>query len=205
MQIVKHAFWDEQPVARFADTQGKEVARGELVKIKPGDGRTSPYPLPPGFEWHSLNPNNDDDLASIYGFMRKNYRDETEESLTVQLSADFFKWVLTLPNAAKNWVVGVRVQSSKVLVGLVTAIPSTVSVEGKVVKAAVVGFLCTHLRARNKRLAPVLIKELRRRVSLGKVYQAAYTNPKLVTAPVCRARYWYRIVDYKSTIAVSWG
>eukprot|EP00826_Nyctotherus_ovalis_P013302 TRINITY_DN13576_c0_g1_i6.p3 TRINITY_DN13576_c0_g1~~TRINITY_DN13576_c0_g1_i6.p3 ORF type:complete len:140 (-),score=23.73 TRINITY_DN13576_c0_g1_i6:747-1166(-) len=137
--------------------------------------------------------------------MRKNYREEKEESLTVQLSADFFKWVLTLPNVAKNWVVGVRVQSSKLLVGLITAIPSTISVENKLVKAAVVGFLCTHLRVRSKRLAPVLIKELKRRISLSKVCQAAYTNSKLVTAPVCRARYWYRIMDYKNTIAVNCG
>lgn len=61
---------------------------------------------------------------------------------------------------------------------LITAIPAKISAYGVVMEAAEVNFLCVHKKLRKKRLAPVLIKEITRRVNHTGVFQA-----------VCKSRY----------------
>jgi len=55
---------------------------------------------------------------------------------------------------------------------------------GQKVKMAEINFLCIHKKIRNARTAPVLIKEITRRVNLKKIYQAAYTAGKLLPSPI---------------------
>jgi glycylpeptide N-tetradecanoyltransferase len=68
-------------------------------------------------------------------------------------------------------VVGVRLKAGKKsLVGLITGIPVHAQVEGKKIKMAEINFLCVHSKLRSKRVAPVLIKEITRRVNLRKIW-----------------------------------
>lgn len=54
--------------------------------------------------------------------------------------------------------------------GFITAIPLHVIVENLKVKMAEVNFLCVHKKMRKHRLAPVLIKEITRRVNLKNIW-----------------------------------
>lgn len=67
------------------------------------------------------------------------------------------------PGYRQEWLVGVRVVSSKKLVGFITAIPATVRARDKTLNMVEINFLCVHKKLRSKRLAPVLIK-------VGRVY-----------------------------------
>ena len=46
---------------------------------------------------------------------------------------------------------------------------------GKEVQTVEINFLCVHKKLRSKRLAPVLIKEVTRRINHTGVFQAVYT------------------------------
>ncbi|KAJ0458082.1 putative glycylpeptide N-tetradecanoyltransferase [Helianthus annuus] len=81
----------------------------------------------------------------------------------------------TPPGYYKTWHIGVRVKSSKKLVAFITGIPARIRVRTDVVSMAEVNFLCVHKKLRSKRLAPVMIKEVTRRVHLENIWQAAYT------------------------------
>lgn len=50
-----------------------------------------------------------------------------------------------------------------------------------------INFLCVHKKLRDKRLAPVLIKEITRRVNLKNIWQAVYTSGQLLPTPVAKA------------------
>ena len=50
-------------------------------------------------------------------------------------------------------------------------------------------FLCVHKKIRSKRLAPVLIKELTRRVNRNNGWQAVYTAGTEVPTPITNATY----------------
>jgi len=70
----------------------------------------------------------------------------------------------------------VKVKKSGKIVAFITAIPLHIIVEGKQTKMAEVNFLCVHKKLRSHRLAPVLIKEITRRVNLRDIWQAVNLN-----------------------------
>jgi glycylpeptide N-tetradecanoyltransferase len=86
--------------------------------------------------------------------------------------------------------------------GCITAIPVDVRVNDKVVPMAEINFLCVHKKLRTKRLAPVLIKEITRRVNLTDRWQAVYTAGVVLPKPVSRCRYHHRSLNPKKLIEV---
>lgn len=56
-----------------------------------------------------------------------------------------------------------------------------------------INFLCVHKKLRSKRVAPVLIREITRRVHLTGLFQAVYTAGVVLPKPVGTCRYVYFI------------
>ena len=52
-----------------------------------------------------------------------------------------------------------------------------------------INFLCVHKKLRSKRVAPVLIKEITRRVNREGIFQAVYTAGVLLPKPISVCRY----------------
>ena len=51
-----------------------------------------------------------------------------------------------------------------------------------------INFLCVHKKLRSKRVAPVLIKEITRRVNLEGIFQAVYTAGVVLPKPIAVCR-----------------
>lgn len=82
-------------------------------------------------------------------------------------SIDFLRWALNPPGYFKEWVIGVRASKSKKLVGFISGVPVHMMLEKKhKIKMTEINFLCVNKKVRDNRLAPVLIKEITRRVNL---------------------------------------
>lgn len=81
-------------------------------------------------------------------------------------SIEFLRWALNPPGFYKDWIVGVKAVSTKKLVGFISGIPVHLNIEDEAtkVKMTEINFLCVHKKLRASRLAPVLIKEITRRV-----------------------------------------
>jgi glycylpeptide N-tetradecanoyltransferase len=71
-----------------------------------------------------------------------------------------------IPGFIQDWHLGVRVSSTKKLFGFISGIPVKTMIKNREVKMAEINYLCVHKKLRTKRLAPVLIKEITRRVNL---------------------------------------
>lgn len=67
-------------------------------------------------------------------------------------------------------------------------------------KMVEINFLCVHKKLRSKRLAPVLIKEITRKVHLQNIFQAVYTSGSLLPKPVTEASYYHRSLNPKKLI-----
>lgn len=52
-----------------------------------------------------------------------------------------------------------------------------------------INFLCVHKKLRSKRVAPVLIREITRRVNLEGIFQAVYTAGVVLPNPVGTCRW----------------
>ncbi|XP_011789683.1 PREDICTED: glycylpeptide N-tetradecanoyltransferase 2 [Colobus angolensis palliatus] len=60
-------------------------------------------------------------------------------------------------------------------------------------KMVEINFLCVHKKLRSKRVAPVLIREITRRVNLEGIFQAVYTAGVVLPKPVATCRYQYHV------------
>jgi glycylpeptide N-tetradecanoyltransferase len=78
-------------------------------------------------------------------------------------------------------------------------------VQGHNVMMAEINFLCSHKKLREKRIAPVLIKEITRRVNVMDIWQAVYTAGKTLPTPFATAQYWHRNLNPKKLIEVGFS
>merc|ERR1740139_102089 len=91
------------------------------------------------------------------------------------------------------------------LVGFITGIPASVQVYEPTIKMVEINFLCVHKKLRSKRLAPVLIKEITRRVNKENIWQAVYTAGVVLPRPVSECRYYHRSLNPKKLIEVGFS
>ena len=70
---------------------------------------------------------------------------------------------------------------------------------------AEINFLCVHKNLRTKRLAPVLIKEITRRVNLTGVWQAIYTAGIVIPKPVTTTNYYHKSLNPKKLVEVGFN
>jgi len=199
-----HPFWDTQPVPSIGSEYGQDS--GPIDEIKnPDEVRDEPYGLPGAFEWCTCNIDDESEAKEIYTLLSENYVEDDDSMFRFDYSVGFLRWALKPPGYLRGWHLGVRVKSSCKLVGFITGIPACVQVYDPVIRMVEINFLCVHKKLRSKRLAPVLIKEITRRVNKQNVWQAVYTAGVVLPRPVSECRYYHRSLNPKKLIEVGFS
>jgi glycylpeptide N-tetradecanoyltransferase len=185
----------------------KEVIEGPIEANKPNDElRQEPYTMPAGFEWASLNVDSPEELQELYDLLANNYVEDDDALFRFDYSPAFLKWALTPPGYSLDFLLCVRAVKSRKLVAFISGVPATVRVrDSEKTKMVEINFLCVHKKLRAKRLAPVLIKEITRRVNLVGVFQAVYTAGVVLPVPVAAARYHHRSLNPKKLVSVGFS
>jgi len=198
-----HKFWSTQPVPKMDEKpEGNEPIEAD----KPLDEiRAEPYTLPDGFMWESLDLNEPLVLKELYTLLNENYVEDDDAMFRFDYQPEFLKWALQPPGWLKEWHCGVRVVKSGRLVGFISAIPATLAVYDKEIKMVEINFLCVHKKIRSKRLAPVLIREITRRVNLTGLFQAVYTAGVVLPKPITTCRYWHRSLNPRKLIDIKFS
>lgn len=201
-----YKFWNTQPVPKINETT-EEVNESELHKAidvdkKISDIKQDPYALPDGFVWDTLDLNSEVTLKELYTLLNENYVEDDDAMFRFDYQPEFLRWALQPPEWRKDWHAGVRVSKSGRLIAFISAIPAKVRVYDKQVKVVEINFLCVHKKLRAKRLAPVLIREITRRVNLTGIFQAVYTAGVVLPKPVTTCRYWHRSINPRKLIDV---
>ena len=133
--------------------------------------RQEPYSLPDGFKWDTLLLDDPLVLKEVYVLLNENYVEDDDNMFRFDYSPEFIGWALQPPGWIKEWHCGVRVAKSNKLVGFISAVPAHVRMYAKTKQMVEINFLCVHKKLRAKRLAPVLIREITRRVNLQGIFQ----------------------------------
>jgi glycylpeptide N-tetradecanoyltransferase len=148
----------------------------------------------------------DDVVAEeVYQLLTHNYVEDDDAMFRFDYSKPFLAWALTPPGFAADWHVGVRAKPTGKLVAFITGVPARIRLRETPMDMAEINFLCVHKKLRSKRLAPVLIKEVTRRVNLRGVWQAAYTAGVVLPKPLAVCRYWHRSLNPKKLIEVGFS
>lgn len=167
-----HKFWDTQPVPRMAQliTKTQQIQQGAIDPPKTANEvREAPLKLPAALEWVDVDLADDEWAAEVYRLLAENYVEDDDSIFRFDYSVPFLRWALMPPHCKPEWHLGVSVAGKKRLVGFISAIPATVNVYGQSLPMVEINFLCVYKPYREKRLAPVLIKEITRRANRNEV------------------------------------
>ncbi|XBW37692.1 hypothetical protein QEN19_003276 [Hanseniaspora menglaensis] len=192
-------FWKTQRVPQFGDEQ-TSLKQGPIdAKVTLADISKEPVNLSrniQGFEWCTMDSSNDDHLEEIYTLLNENYVEDLSSMIRFDYSKEFLKWAISPPGTKSDWQVGIRAIVSKKLVAFISAVPLHLKINTAEVESVEINFLCVHKKLRSKRLAPVLIKEISRRVALYEIWQALYTAGVVLPKPIATARYTHRPLNW---------
>ncbi|KAM9716178.1 glycylpeptide N-tetradecanoyltransferase 1-like [Menidia menidia] len=169
-------FWDTQPVPKLGDI----ITTCGPIQESVNSIRNEPYSLPQGFSWDTLDLKSPTVLRALCSLLNENYMEEDDNTIRFDFSQEYLQWALQPPNWQFQWNCGVRVNTNKKLVGFIAAIPADVCIYGTKKRVAQVMFMCVHKKLRGKRMTPVLIRELTRRVNQQGLNQAVYTAGTLM-------------------------
>jgi len=183
------------------------LPEGPIVPNKPVEElRQAPYTMPTGFEWSNVDAvNNPEDAQELYALLANNYVEDDDALFRFDYSAEFLLWALAPPGSNPDFIFGVRSSSTKKLVAFISGIPATLKAYEKAIPIVEINFLCVHKKLRSKRLAPVLIKEITRRVNLTGVFQAVYTAGTVLPVPVSSSRYYHRSLNPKKLVTIGFS
>lgn len=202
--MLKHyQFWNTQPVPRIDEKLSTNDVNEPIESDKTADEiREQPYSLPGDFAWDTLDINDPAILKELYQLLNENYVEDDDNMFRFDYAPEFLKWALQPPGWTKDWHCGVRVVKSHKLVGFISAVPATIRIYNHVQRMAEVNFLCVHKKLRSKRVAPVLIREITRRVNRQGIFQAVYTAGVVLPKPIGTCRYWHRSLNPRKLIDV---
>ena len=194
-----YKFWSTQPVPQLTE---QPTEHGPIEVKRVSDVSATPYPLPAGFEWCNVVMSDEKDGAEVYRLLNENYVEDDDNMFRFDYSLAFLRWALEPPHWSNDFHIGVRMTSNRKLVAFISGIPQRMRVYDRAVAMYEINFLCIHKKLRSKRLAPVLIKEITRRVNRTDVWQAVYTAGVVLPKPVASCRYWHRSLQVKKLIDV---
>jgi glycylpeptide N-tetradecanoyltransferase len=198
-----YKFWKTQPVPKIDEFPSDHGAIDAPKTV--ADVRAEPYAMPAGFTWCDVDFTDDAQAQEVYDLLVQNYVEDDGATLRFDYSVDFLKWALTPPGFHKQWHVGVRNTKTNKLMAFISGIPVTTRVYEHEMAMAEINFLCVHKKLRTKRLAPVLIKEITRRVNLLDIWQAIYTAGAVLPMPVSQCRYFHRSLNPKKLVEIGFS
>ncbi|KKY19079.1 putative peptide n-myristoyl transferase [Diplodia seriata] len=202
--MASYKFWQTQPVPSFDDPKLK-VEDGPIKVIDKERVSKDPAPLVEGFEWVTMNLEDEKELAEVYDLLTHHYVEDDEAMFRFNYSASFLNWALKAPGWRDIWHVGVRATQSRKLVAFISGIPVKLRVRKNLINSVEINFLCVHKKLRSKRLAPTLIKEITRRCYLNDIFQAIYTAGVILPTPVASCRYYHRSIDWEKLYDVGFS
>lgn len=198
-----HKFWDTQPVPKL--TEQIDVEKNEPIEGPKDDVPKEPYPLLSEFVWSEVDADSDAEMQEVYTLLYENYVEDDDNMFRFDYSVEFLRWALQPPGWRKDWHLSVRLKKNNKMVAFITAIPAVIRVYEKKEKMVEINFLCIHKKLREKRLAPILIKEITRRVNLTDIWQAVYTAGIVLPKPISSCRYYHRSLNPKKLIEVGFS
>ena len=201
-----YAFWETQPVPQFK--KDAPVEFGEIWKDhKVEDLQKTPFDLPEkGLEWKDVDMTQQNEIDKLYEFLKTNYVEDEDHMFRFDYSKDFLKWHLTSPNYCPEWLVSIvqldTKKNKKKMVGFIAGIPIKVSIHGYDIELAEIDFLCVKKEFRNKRLAPLLIREVSRRIHMRNKWWAVYTSGTMLPKPFAQTTYYHRNLNVKKLVDI---
>lgn len=185
----ENKFWANQPVS--VGTGNEPISIPKSVSNKAS-------PLPEGFTFGDLQ-----DYYELASFLEENYVEDVHGTHLLSYSPEFIERMLITPNNRPEYSLCLRWNGN--LVGYAFAKEHMLSIREKKAGIVSVNFLCVAKELRGRRIAPVMIKEITRRVNLRGIYSALFTGGNDLFFNLCTTRYFHRPLNAKRLMELGFG
>ncbi|CCX34146.1 Similar to Glycylpeptide N-tetradecanoyltransferase; acc. no. Q7S3C8 [Pyronema omphalodes CBS 100304] len=218
----KPTFWDTQPVPKDYDSSLPDGPIRPRPKLGPDE-------LPPaeklldGFEWATLDLREPVQLSSLTSLLQSHYVSDPHSTFRLHYTSAFLRWALFAPsstvlthppssspasinststlsrNEGNPLHFSVLSPSGKPLAFL-SGTPHLLRVRTATLLTCSIDFLCIHSRLRLKRLAPVLMRELKRRCAYPggeSIGAGVYSAGVELSPPLASCRYYHRPLKWE--------
>ena len=92
-----YKFWQTQPVPTFTEGSGSAVEEGPLRIQKVEDVSTEQQPLVPGFEWVTMDLNDDAEMKEVYELLNGHYVEDDEAMFRFNYIPEVLRWYEPAP------------------------------------------------------------------------------------------------------------
>jgi glycylpeptide N-tetradecanoyltransferase len=91
--MATHAFWKTQPVPSFDEMANKEkIQDGPIKEIKQDEVDKNPSPMYPGFEWVTMDLEDEKQLEEVYDLLTNHYVEDKDATFRFRYSPSFLNW-----------------------------------------------------------------------------------------------------------------
>ena len=191
----EHKFWDTQPMMK----ENIESNINEPINANTDCSliRQTCYNLLEEFEWQNINIHDDEQLQELYLFLSKNYFQHKEVGLSSFYQPEFLKWALGVPHQKEEYIISVRLKKTNKIMACITGVPINISINNEIKQILIINFLSVHQKLRSKRLAVILIKEIKRRANLNNIWQFIYTESESDCKTIGTTNFYYCVLSQK--------
>lgn len=199
-KVNQHEFWSTQPVPQ-SKNELFDVNEDGPIDLKAAEKiRHTPYELCEGYQFTEFDIESESVLNELYHLLCENYVEDYDSLFRFEYSKEFLIWALKAPGWKKEWHVAIRSVEDSKLMAFICAVPCKFKIRKHEIDSVEVNFLCIEKSLRSKRLAPLLIKEVTRRVNLEGIFQALYTAGIPLPEPVGTSQYYHRPLNFKKLL-----
>jgi glycylpeptide N-tetradecanoyltransferase len=196
-----HAFWATQDVEAVDQASALVVEPIDKLSLDgspPSHIRPTPFPLPPSLRWEDIST---EQLPEVHDLLQTYYVGSDGGDWVMHYSLDHLRWAM--PGDDAFFRLGVRDLESGALVGFIAAIPRQLGVYQQRAPMVEINFLCLHERLRSAGMAPLLIKEITRRVKIRNRWQGAiYTAGMMLPHVMASSRCFHRMLSVKKMLDI---
>ena len=162
-------------------------------------------PLPPGFEWSTLDIENDDQVEEVIDFLENHYVEDTVGNFRLKYSKEKFRWGAATPGYIKDLHFLVRSTKTGKILASIMGCPKKMVLCGKTInKTCEVNFLAVHASLRTKRMAQTVIQEMMRRKRMHGFMQAYYTSGHTMPTPFSTTHYMNRFINVDKLVKIQY-
>lgn len=96
--MATHAFWKTQPVPSFDEMANKDkIKDGPIKEIDIEKVDKNPSPMYPGFEWVTMDLEDEKQLDEVYELLTNHYVEDKDATFRFKYSPSFLNWYATIP------------------------------------------------------------------------------------------------------------
>jgi glycylpeptide N-tetradecanoyltransferase len=176
------SFWTSQPVPSpesLVNGELKDVS-GPIEKKTIDEVSKEPGKLPEGYQWDIVDMDNAEQVEELYQHLYDHYVEDDDGYFRFNYGKDFIRWALTPPGYEKDMLISIRDSNTKKMVAFIAGVIINLRIEGKLIRATEVNFLCVLKDMRKLKFAPRLIQEVTRRSNVKGVWQGVINSTNLV-------------------------